>query len=225
MEGLIGSSTSSVIHSINILAPCNLSKIGSNVSLRENVLQCSLNCAVGRIEIASLNSNMAKTGTRQLHMVGWSGLFETPAIMAAQVGVKNWSMPEAPNASSIKTQVILDRSNNISHLPSLLAWLPRGSLRSHKNVSLPSSQRLLEHRAFSRPRGQSKLPSSIANLSMLPSNFRGQPGGHIIHPAILDAATHTAAALANKSDTSGDDEGKIMCEKFLKVLDRNPSTK
>ena len=208
----MGLSTSSVIHNINILAPCNLSKIGSNVPLRENILHCSLNCAVGRIEIASLDSNMDKRGTRHLHMVGWCGQFETPAIMASQVGIKSWSMPEAPNTSSLKTQAILDKSSSISHLPGLLAWLPRGSLKSHKIVSLTLSQRLLEHRAFPRPRGQSTLPSSIANLSMLPSDSRGQPGGHIIHPAILDATTHTAAALANKSDTSGGDEGKIVCE-------------
>lgn len=208
----MGLSTSSVIHNINILAPCNLSKIVSDVSLRENILHCRLSCAISRIEIASLDSNMDKRGTPQLHMIGWCGQFETPAIMASQVGMKIWSMPEAPNTSSPKTQVILDRSISISHLPGLSAWLPRGSFISHKRVSLTLTPRLLKHRAFSRPKGQSTLPSSIANLSMLPSNIRGQPGGHIIHPAILDATTHTAAALANQLDTFGDDEGKIMSE-------------
>jgi hypothetical protein len=41
-----------------------------------------------------------------------------------------------------------------------------------------------------------QMPTSVACLRPIPYNTCKQPDGHAIHPATLDAATHTAAAFA-----------------------------
>ncbi len=50
-----------------------------------------------------------------------------------------------------------------------------------------------------------ELPTAVAGLMPVPAGTCGQPGGYAVHPAVLDSATHTAAAFSvNHTDEKGE---------------------
>lgn len=69
--------------------------------------------------------------------------------------------------------------------------------RSLSPRSLPGAPALAACVSLASPGSSVQPPTAVAGLVPAPCNSCDQPGGYAVHPAALDAATHTAGAFAS----------------------------
>ena len=187
----------SLLHSINLLSPCNFEESKHTTAGNSKVLTCCTNLTLGQMEVRSGDSNGSLEERGQLHLHGWCGwLFShIPRLYKS-----NSKHEDADGLLSKANQLgFLLRSNRISdnphdilQSPSFSTWLHKASARdvvaamSYKN-ELPIDN--------DKSRNQD-VHTSVAIVVDTLSSSCVQPDSYIIHPATLDAATHTAAAFA-----------------------------
>lgn len=87
-------------------------------------------------------------------------------------------------------------------------WAAQAHLEHLDGKAHKGEARAWELRMVISPlRQQTRLPTVVAGILPCPDGTCGQPNGHAAHPAVLDSATHTAAAYASGSADS-DEAGR-----------------
>ncbi len=107
----------------------------------------------------------------------------------------------------------------------LAGWAGRASMSAARAAAASKLQQSALSSTVSAQQAGSmqQLPTAVARLLPVPRHGCGQPGGYAVHPAALDAATHTAAALADKSAADTGRDQNHLCF-ILFVHNQKPAT-
>ena len=182
-----------LLHSINLSSPCILGRLGGNWARDSKVLMCCSRPNTSQLEVRSRDLNESLQRRSQSHLHGWCGWYHN-----SYGTYKLYSL-----LSRVKKTCLLSRYNSknmlppygITHLPSLSSWLQTSPIDIGRDTA--KSTELAYKRPIQILDGTNiqEMHTSIATVMDMPPNSCIQPGGYVVHPATLDAATHTAAAL------------------------------
>ena len=198
------SAPSSLLHSINLSSPCNLGQPSGKSGRDTKVLMCCTRPTTSQLELRSRDLNDSLQTRSQLHLHGWCGWFGS---RSPKFHNSNGTYRHVERLlSRVKQTCLLSRHNlvdmhpsrsshGIIHLPSLSSWLQRAPLDFGRDIT--KSTEFTYERSSKTLDGTKNLDmhTSMATVMDMPPNSCIQPGGYVVHPATLDAATHTAAAL------------------------------
>ena len=185
----------SLLHSINLLSPCNVGESKDTTIGNSKVLTCCMNLTIGQMEVRSRDSNGTLKERGYLHLHGWC------AWLFSCIQCNSNSKHEDADGllSRVKQTCFLlrsnrvsDRSHDILQSPSFSSWLQKANARDVAST-MGSKNELPSNNA--KICNQDVHTSIAIVVDTLPSSCV-QPDSYIIHPATLDAATHTAAAFA-----------------------------
>ena len=183
-------SESSILHSINLSSPCNLGDSGSNVHRNPKVLTCCTTPTMNQMEVKSRDMNGPLEQHSKLHLHGWCGWLASCSPHSCSSHSTNGnveSLLSRVKRASLLTkpeQSNLHSSHEILQLPSFSNWL---------QTSGPYNE--VPNEVLGKSEGQNSRTSVAIVVDTLAATCI-QPGAYVVHPATLDAATHTAAALA-----------------------------
>ena len=181
-----------VMHAISLLIPCHLKSLNGGLAHTPTILRCCANYILGQVEIRSIDKTGVLEVAKQVHLQGWCTMIQTRRFIPSGVNRMN----QIAISSLSKLACLRPHRSNLSHLPSL-------SHRLHHTPTIDKTTSMtplgFEHKPHGITRGgvhKQALPTCTAIVLDMPQASCNQPRGYTIHPARLDAATHTAAALA-----------------------------
>ena len=197
-----------VVHSINLQAPCELHKPYGSSARSTKLTQCCISYISGQVEVNSTPSTGTTRHFGRVHMTGWSAQFN-PLVAHWKSrldgdklqgdGILSIDLMKA----SAERQHLAKRTLDIyAHLRSLSEWLHKASLNPQEESIHRSLFPHLQQDMCATSR--LSLPTCTAMVSHTPPSNCGQPSGYAMHPAILDAATHTAAAFVGMGTKTKD---------------------
>ena len=190
----------SLLHSINLSSPCNLGGSGSNMHRSPKVLSCSMTPTMRQMEVRSRDLNGPIEQHSKLHLHGWCG--RLASCLPHSCGSHSTCEIVESLVSRVKRTSLLPRSeqkylhfsHNISQLPSFSGWLQRTEVEKIPGKPL-GPHHDLPSKVNSKTEDQHVHTSVAIVVDMLAASCV-QPSAYVVHPATLDATTHTAAALA-----------------------------
>lgn len=190
----------SLLHSINLSSPCNFGQLKDTVGGSSKSLTCCTNLTIGQMEVRSGDSNGPLKQHGQLHLHGWCGWLSSCTKRSYK---SNSTDGDAHgHLSRVKHSCLLLRldktsyhSHDMPHSPSFSSWLQRANANDPRDVADAMDSKNELPSKIDRSRNQDVHTSVAIVVDKLPSSCV-QPDGYIVHPATLDAATHTAAAFA-----------------------------
>ena len=176
------------LQSVSLSAPCNLQKpTGTRTDLGK-VIKCCASLLNGRIDMSSNMATSVAQQPGQIHLSGTSGQL-TCNYFNGSLGMYSHEQDLISLPSKIRMGLPLadiSTSDEMAYKPSSSPQddiHPLGTFS--KNIPYESKQ----SRASTQVR-----PTSTAMI-LTKSTVEIHHDGYIVHPAILDAVTHTAAAL------------------------------
>lgn len=181
-----------VMHAINLLMPCHLKSLDGGLGHTPTILSCCANYILGQVEVKSIDKSGVLEVAKQVHLQGWCTMIQSHHFLPSGVNRMNQI-----GISSLSTSACLrPHRSNLSHLPSLSQWLHHTPTIDKTTIMTPSGFEHKPHGTTRRGVHKQAFPTCTAIVLDMPPASCLQPGGYAIHPARLDAATHTAAALA-----------------------------
>lgn len=208
-----------VVCGISLSVPCVLSKPAGTPPQNNRIITCRASYS-GQLEVRTSALHGPVRQPDQVHLSARAGHFSTVRTETSrQQGLpgKCLATLRSGQLQSDQLETLSQPLEDIQHTPSLAAWLP---------AALEQAQGTRSESVFLQAVVSGSLvspgPALLTNVAcLLPSPLGGcgQPGGYAIHPAALDAATHTAAAFADAPGTDSKDAGKQQPLPLRWVLD------
>ena len=179
-----------IMHSVSLSTPCSLQKpngLGTDLCM---VIKCSASLAIGHMDMSSITIPVAAQQSGHIHLSGTSGQLN-------MLNTNSWCGRHGSYKQKCPFSLLSEAAcgvhkmesyttNDIIHQPDLSPQDSRHATGSCFEITsyefIPSSASTL-----TRPNC-----TAMIHTSSIVDTHRD---GYIIYPAILDAVTHTAAAL------------------------------
>ena len=189
----------SLLHSMNLSSPCNLGSFVIDVHRNPKVLSCCMTPSMRQMEVRSRDLSGPLEQHSKLHLHGWCGWLASCLPLSCS-GHSTYGNVEDQLSRVKRTSVLLrsEQSNlhyphNILQLPSFSSWLQRKP-DEESTAQPPGPYHQVPDEVLGKSEDRNIHPSVAIVVDTLASCI--QPSAYVVHPATLDAATHTAAALA-----------------------------
>ena len=194
------------LHSLSLSTPCSLQKPNGTRRKLDKVLKCCASFAIGRLDLSSITAPLVAKQSGQIHLSGTTGQLSTPDTNSWSGSLGTYGQGDSPLLPSKDTQDLSNTSasstNEIVQQPSLLlqsSRSPAGSFLEGMTYKSKPSRGVIQ----ARPNSTALIhTSSAANVDH---------DGYVIHPAVLDAVTHTAAALDFKQYSKEHQPSALLC--------------
>ena len=198
------------MHSVSLSTPCSLQKPNGTRKNLDKVLKCCASFAIGRIDLKSITAPLAAQQPGLIHLSGTSGQLSTPKTNSWSGSLGTYGQEDSPSLPSKGTwglpKIGASNTNEIVQQPTGLASLllqsgrsPAGSFLEGITYEPKPSRSLIQ----ARPNSTALIhTSSTANINH---------DGYVIHPAVLDAVTHTAAALDFEQNSKDHQPSAFLC--------------
>ena len=192
------------LHSVSLSTPCSLQKPNGTRRNLDKVLKCCASFAIGRLDLSSITTPLPAQQSGQIHMSATTGQLSTPDTNSWSGSLGTYGQGGSPLLPSKDTRDPSNTSvtNEIVQQPRLLLQSSgsfAGSFLEDITYKLKPTRGSIQ----ARPNSTAMIhTSSAANIDH---------DGYVIHPAVLDAVTHTAAALDFKQYSKEHQPSALLC--------------
>lgn len=194
------------LQSVSLSTPCSLQKPNGTRRNLDKVLKCCASFAIGRLDLSSITTPLLAQRSGQIHLSGTTRQLSTPDTNSWSGNRGTYGQGGSPLLPSKDTRDLSNTSasntNEIIQQPSLLLQNSRsfaGSFLEGITYKFKPTRGSIQ----ARPNSTAMIhTSSAANIDH---------DGYVIHPAVLDAVTHTAAALDFKQYSKEHQPSVLLC--------------